>query len=101
MRFIIRERQKGKTSDLIITSEITGYPILVSNTRRRDIVLKQAEEMNRKILTPISIEHYLSNPSRYPRFEYLLIDDAESIIERALNCMLRAEVVAVTMSNRD
>ena len=45
MNFLIKGRQQGKTSKLIVASEVTGYPILVSDELRRNFLVKMAKEM--------------------------------------------------------
>ena len=98
MRYLIKGRQQGKTYKLIIASEVTGYPILVSDEKRRGFVIDMAKEMGCHIPEPISYERRKRYMDGLPS-ERILIDDAEKIIESALNATLRSEVVAITLTD--
>jgi hypothetical protein len=98
MRYLIKGRQQGKTYKLIIASEVTGYPILVSDEKRRGFIIDMAKEMGCYIPEPISYERRKRCMDGLPS-ERILIDDAEKIIESALNATLRSEVVAVTITD--
>ena len=101
MRYLIKGRHQGKTTKLIITSEVTGYPILVSDEKRKDFLIHMAREMGCHIPEPINYELYKAHKDGGLRVEKLLIDDAEKIIESALNLILRSEVVAVTITDKN
>lgn len=99
MRYLFAGRQQGKTYKMIISSEVTGYPILVQNEQRKRCLVDMAKEMGCHIPEPIIFERYRSYNDGHSRNHKLLIDDAEKIIESALNTILRAEVVAVTLTD--
>ena len=99
MKFFIKERNQGKTVKLIVTSEITGYPILVENEKRKNNIIITAKELGCNIPDPITYRHYVRFPDGLPK-EKILIDDAELIIKYALESHLRAEVVAVTLTDQ-
>ena len=46
MRFINKGRGTGKTTMMIHSAYTTGYPIIVTNHIRKDLILQQAHEMN-------------------------------------------------------
>ena len=99
MRYIIKGRQQGKTHKLIIASEVTGYPIMLPDEKRKHFIKDMAKEMGCDIPEPISYEHYM----RYgggSSIENILIDDAESIIEKMLKNTLKTNVVAVTLTDK-
>lgn len=98
MRYLIKGRQQGKTSKLIITSEVTGYPILVLDEKRKLFLIDMANEMGCHIPEPITYEWCKRYTSGIP-IKKILIDDAEKIIESVLNTTLRSEVVAVTLTD--
>ena len=100
MRYLIKGRQQGKTSKLIIASEVTGYPILVSDEKRRGFIIDMAKEMGCNIPEPINYERRKKYMDGLP-IEKILIDDAEKIIEYALNATLKSEVVAVTITDKN
>ena len=98
MKYLIKGRQQGKTSKLIIASEVTGYPILVLDEERRRFIIYMAKEMGCHIPEPISYKRHKRCVDGL-HIEKILIDDAEKIIESALNATLRSEVVAVTLTD--
>lgn len=98
MRYLIKGRQQGKTSKLIIASEVTGYPIIVSNQVRKEFLENMAKEMGCNIPEPIN---YVTQFLEARRNEKFLIDDAEQIIEDALRKTLGVEVVAVTITDKN
>ena len=100
MRYLIKGRQQGKTYKLIIASEVTGYPILVLDEKRKGFLIDMAKEMGCYIPEPITYERCKKYMDGLP-CERILIDDAEKIIESALNATLRSEVVAVTLTNKE
>ena len=100
MRYLIKGRGQGKTYKLIIASEVTGYPILVLDEKRKRFLIDMAKEMGCYIPEPISYERRKRCTDGL-HIEKLLIDDAEKIIESALNTTLRSEVVAVTLTDMD
>lgn len=99
MRYLIKGRQQGKTYKLIIASEVTGYPILVLDEKRKDFLIDMAKEMGCDIPKPITYLTFRGYREGLP-IERILIDDAEKIIEKALNETLRVEVVAVTLTDK-
>lgn len=98
MRYLIKGRQQGKTHKLIIASEVTGYPILVSDEKRRRFIIDMAKEMGCHIPEPVNYEKRMRFSDGHYN-EKILIDDAEKIIESALKATLRSEVVAVTITD--
>jgi hypothetical protein len=102
MRFLIKGRQQGKTYKMIIASEVTGYPILAVNEHRKNSIKAMAKEMGCNIPDPITYETRTrhNNGSLLPT-DHVLIDDAEEIIEKILKRDLRADVVAVTMTDKN
>lgn len=98
MRYLIKGRQQGKTSKLIIASEVTGYPIIVSNEVRKDFLVNMAKEMGCNIPEPIN---YVKSFLEGCRNEKFLIDDAEQIIEDALRKTLGVDIVAVTITDKN
>jgi L-ribulose-5-phosphate 3-epimerase UlaE len=98
MNVIIKGRQQGKTYKLIIASEVTGYPILVSDSRRKVFLEDMAKEMGCYIPEPMTYERHRRYPDGF--HGEILIDDAEKIIEKSLENTLGCKVVAVTITDR-
>lgn len=95
MRYINMARRSGKTTILINSAYITGYPILVYNRARAEAVKKQAKSLGLDIAVFTVSEWVTSN---YPCKGKVLIDEAADIIKDALEGLLKAEVVACTFS---
>ena len=68
--------------------------------KRKCFLKDMAKEMGCYIPEPITYLNFKGYREGLP-FERILIDDAEKIIENALNTTLRAEVVAVTLTNKE
>lgn len=101
MNFLIKGRAQGKTFKMIITSEVTGYPILVSDDKRKSFLIDMAKEMGCNIPDPIDYKHYKRYTDGRRHDEKILIDDAEEIIREALKETLRVEVVAVAITDKN
>ena len=100
MNLIIKNRGTGKTTQMIYTSEATQIPIIVENEYRKTEIIKMSREMNCYIPEPITTTNlnkgFLS--SRY--IQGVLIDEGDSIIEKALEEYLGCKVVAITLSDK-
>lgn len=101
MKFINRSRCSGKTTMLINTAHITGYPIIVwDQVRAKFVYDEQARKMGINDIEVITLREYtehknigMNNPDKN-----VLIDEADRIIENALNYYLQSNVVACTFS---
>lgn len=92
---ISRERGEGKTHDLIITSAMTGYPIVCYNERSVEHVKNMAKEMGYEIPTPKSmttLNHYK------PYEENILVDDLQFFLEEMLDKYFGSHVVTSTIT---
>lgn len=98
MHLMNRERGSGKTTKLIYTSEVTGYPIVVRDRRMVDIINEQAAQMGCIIPKCISVDE-LRNMRHKP--EQILIDEGVTIINDALQEYLQSDVVAITFTSND
>jgi hypothetical protein len=99
MKIINRQRATGKTTMLIHASAVTGMQIVAMTKQRAAYIKKQAYELGCVIPEPIEYERltarrYERNPVDYG----VLIDEAEGLIEKALERYLGSKVAAITMS---
>ena len=92
---ISRERGKGKTHDLIITSAMTGYPIVCMNEGRVSSTKQMAEVMGYKIPNPISAEKLKQWKGMY---KDVLVDDLEYWLSDALDAYFGSHVVTSTIT---
>ena len=100
MNILIKGRCQGKTTKLIVTSEVTQIPILATDDRRKDFLIDMAKELGCNIPEPISYRQYIRYPDGRP-YKKILIDDAEDIIKKALEDHLRSEVLAVAITDKN
>ena len=101
MRLLIKDRGTGKTTQLIHTSEATGYPIITHNETAAQNIIRMAEMMGVHIPTPISISKIEHSGLRGFRLEGVLIDEGYDIIEKALEEYIGCQnIVAVTLSDK-
>lgn len=95
MKIVNRNRQTGKTTMLIHTSYLTGYPIVVQDAQRAYNVTAQAEQLGCKI-SVITASQLRQNG--VPFRDGVLVDEGEDLIKRALEEYLKTKVVACTVS---
>lgn len=98
MRIIYDFRQNGKTTNLIIRSSGTGYPIIVTRVDHKRRLEQRAREMNLTIPEPIVINRAdMIRDALDGVHKKVLIDDAEYF----LGTILGAEIDTITMSKKD
>lgn len=97
MKILNMPRRTGKTTKLIYTSEVTGYPILCANLNAVDNVKKMAKEMGCNIPEPMTVADFKRH---FYKDENVLIDEvlANNLVATALNQYVGANVVACTMT---
>lgn len=97
-RLIIKNRGTGKTTSLIYTSAITGYPIVVSHTYMLRNIKALATEMGITIPEPMTLNELVGKRvGRNP--ENVLLDEGYRVIGDALDSYLGTHVVAVTLTD--
>ena len=99
MRIINRARQTGKTTILIHAAYVTQSPIIVLDLVRKKSLLSQAkkEKLDVNVLT-VSEWAELARVVYGTPNENLLIDEADKIIEDALEFYLHAHIEAITLT---
>ena len=96
-KFINRGRQTGKSTMMIQTAYITGYPIIVYNNDRKHSLMTLAQDMN-CMQVPIYTLREWTEMRGMPRPKFVLIDEALPIIEDLLSATLNSEVLAATLT---
>lgn len=100
MRLLIKDRAKGKTTQMIYTSEATGYPIVVETEMQKNFIMDKAKEMDIVIPEPITIGEINNIRGRIRPDDKIIIDEGYNIIEKALKAYIGCDVMAVTLTDR-
>lgn len=97
MNLIIKDRQKGKTTQLIHISEATKYPIVVPFEAQKKHIIELANQMHCSIETLLTIREIKERgiSVKTP----ILLDDVEHILADAFQQYLGAEVFCAMMTN--
>lgn len=99
MRLINKERQSGKTTGLIYTSEATGFPILTKTSQSAKSISETAKRMGCVIPDPMTVSDYKMYGNcigQMPR--NVLIDEIETILDDAIEEYVHGHVVAATIT---
>lgn len=79
MELIIRERQSGKTTELINLSFSTKNVIVCRNQRHKQAILNMAERMHKEIPEPVTYQELITQVGKH--YCGILIDDCEHFLE--------------------
>lgn len=98
MKFVTGKRGSGKTRKLIELSVETGYPIVTSSEVSAKYIKELAQQMGVEV--PYVYTERQAREGRIMGFDRraVLIDNAESLIEDALNSYLSVPVKAVSIT---
>lgn len=97
LNLIIKERQKGKTTQLIHISEATRYPIVVPFEAQKKHIIELANQMHCQIEAPLTIREMEQRGINVKT--PILLDNVEHILADALQQYLGAEVFCAMMTN--
>lgn len=99
MKLIIKGRGCGKTTRLIHTSEVTGYPIAVASKTHARYVMDMAMGMGCKIPEPVTYKELTERGQHeVVGHKRVLADDIDVILHEALSAYLDCDVYCATMS---
>lgn len=101
MKLMIMDRGTGKTTKLIHTSEVTGYPIVAPTHHIAENIKYQAKKFDCKIPEPIVVTDIPRDKLCGQRgYENVLVDEVclNGLLKNALNSYLGCNVVACTCS---
>ena len=101
MMILTGERGAGKTSELIKFSEETGYPIVASNSSNAKYIKDRAKVMGAKIPDVYTEMQVKDGKLRGTDYRGILLDDADSVIERALAYYLSASVKVASVDRNN
>lgn len=97
LNLLIKNRQTGKTTQLIHISEATRYPIVVPFEAQKKHIIELANQMHCSIETPLTIREMKER--EFTVKTPILFDDVEHILADALQLYLGAEVFCATMTD--
>lgn len=100
-KILIDIRQSGKTTDLILMSAETGYPIVCVNQRAVESVLERAKELKQfgynipdDIPTPTTVAEMRAGVKRGDsKYGHVLVDDVHVFLHEALAEYLNTQTV--------
>lgn len=102
-KLINLKRRNGKTTMLIHTAYVTGYPIIVDNTTKAHFIKEQATKMGLEGVQVYTFKEWQSFAGHSCYYNSggenkVLIDEAQDLIEQALREFFKADVVAASLS---
>ena len=99
MKIVNMARGNGKTTILIHTAYVTGYPIIVYDKQRAEQVFNQSVKMGFKGIEVFTLAEWENHKQcGHKLYNNVLIDEGKDIIYKALVSMLDANVVGITMT---
>lgn len=104
MRVILRERQGGKTYDLIQMSAILNVQILAPTPQQARYIEKMAADLRILIPKPVSpadVEKLSWGGRQYGLPKEVVVDDAEAIIRALFERYLNVTPLAIAMTQYD
>lgn len=93
MKKILAERRKGKTTQLIQLSAVSGHYIVCRSPAEAGRICAVANEMGKNIPTPITYEEFLNRNYYAKGIGGFLIDNADHL----LMAMSPVPITAITM----
>ena len=91
INYVIGGRGSGKTTKLIKMSAETGYPIVVTDSIRREDLLSLAKTLNFKIPLPITYIEWMNQSYLFPyrmredRIKDVYIDNVDDLLTQIFN----------------
>ena len=101
MMILTGERGTGKTSELIKFSEETGYPIIARDSINARYIKDRAKAMGAKIPDVYTEMQVKDGKLRGIDYRGILLDDADSVIERALAYYFSAPVKVASVDRNN
>lgn len=98
MRMIIKDRGTGKTTQLLYTSETTGFRIITLSENQAKLLKNKADELGLSIPEPMSMDRYMKYKTML-RDKGILIDEVKAVLDVVLDDYFGVHVYAGTMSN--
>lgn len=98
MKIIVKDRAMGKTTQLVYTSEATGYPIVAANEDGIETIKSVARELACNIPDPMTVEQVKLGFAN--GHDNILVDEIcmGGMLRDALNKYFGRNVVACTCS---
>ena len=95
---VIKDRETGKSTQLVYTSAVTQYPIITQHRTSIIHLMDLANELGVVIPTPMTVNDYKARGRIHEN--HILIDEGYDLIGEALDAYMGTHVVAVTLSDK-
>lgn len=95
---VIKDRGKGKSTQLVYTSAVTQYPIITPYRTSIMHLMDLANELGVIIPTPMTVDDYRARGRIHEN--HILIDEGYDLIGESLDAYMGTHVVAVTLSDK-
>lgn len=100
MRLLIQDRQSGKTTKLIHTSEATGFRIITMNKQNVESILNLANSLGCIIPQPMTYSEYRDmHKDKYTKDQGILIDELTPMLGHILEEYFHTYVWAATLTD--
>lgn len=99
LSLFIKERGKGKTTALVYTSGVTGFPIVVPTKKMAEYTELMSRKLGVEIPHVLTVDELKNIKSCGVFIQSVLVDNAEFIIGDALDCYLGVHVAGATLSD--
>lgn len=97
MKIIYKPRGKGKTTQLLYSSDTTRIPILVATESQKGYLISEAQRLELNIPQPLSVTDIINGKQRGSRGESCYVDNAEIV----LSSLISMKVAALTLSDEE
>ena len=100
MRLLIQDRQSGKTTKLIYTSEATGFRIITMNKQNVEAILNLANSLGCIIPQPMTYTEYREkNKCKCMQDNGILIDELVPMLDIILDNYFNTHVYTATLTD--
>lgn len=97
MKIIYKPRGKGKTTQLLYSSDTTRIPILVATEAQKRLLIDNAQFLGLNIPQPLSVADIINGRRGGSHIESCYVDNAEIVLSSLINM----NVVALTLSDEE
>lgn len=99
MRKVIDKRQSGKTTKLLFTSSVMGFPVLTTTVKRKQVLEDMARRagLEVNIFSLMDIDNGGLKESQF--FNKVMVDDADEVLKALIFNMTGKQVEVISLSS--